>query len=282
MTSEKKVLANRRNGAKTSGPRTETGKRNSKRNALKTGLYARELYVRDEEQVEFDALVQSLRLQFRPETPMQEHAFELIGCCCWRVRLALRLEAFATVVRLIRDTDTESSNYQSTGQAGLIQWVGCSSKDLGNGIKFLQNLRADVATFGPLHLEQDGEMKDSLIKGFGQAYYDTLIEWKDMSPSAIQLAMHLALHAETFPKLTPLKALEPGEPRFVADPKLKWEMMVKLIDLKTQSLAELEAVSKVQTSISTQPEYCPRHFAEASRDLRRAVDWFLRLRQQKL
>ena len=76
--------------------------------------------------------------------------------------------------------------------------------------------------------------------------------------------------------------LKPGVPQVVPDPKLKQEMMVKIINLKIQSLGELSVISEVRQLTSTQAEFYPRHFAAAGRDLQRAMDWYLYLREKKL
>lgn len=107
-------------------------------------------------------------------------------------------------------------------------------------------------------------MKDSVIKGFGQPFYDTLVEWKGISATAIQLATHLANHVKTFPKLPPPPPLKPDVPQVVPDPKLKQEMIVKIINLKIQSLGELSVISEVRQRMSTQAEFYPRHFAAAT------------------
>lgn len=54
----------------------------------------------EEEQPEFNAMLESLRRQFEPGTEMQEIAFDQIVCCHWRVKLALRQEMVAIALRL--------------------------------------------------------------------------------------------------------------------------------------------------------------------------------------
>ncbi len=53
MTTLKRIEANRRNSRKSTGPKTRTGKTESKTNAMKHGLLAADLVVRDEDPVEF-------------------------------------------------------------------------------------------------------------------------------------------------------------------------------------------------------------------------------------
>ena len=66
MASDKKINANRENGRKGKGPTSAEGKAWSRRNAIKSGLFSRELVVAaaGERQEDFDALLSGLRNQF--------------------------------------------------------------------------------------------------------------------------------------------------------------------------------------------------------------------------
>jgi len=93
---------------------------------------------------------------------------------------------------------------------------------------------------------------------------------------AIQLADCLEHHRKTIPSAwDPLKAS--AEIKVVPDPKLKLQMVVKLIDLHIQPMRDL-VVSGSRQVTNVQSEVCQRHFATTSRDLRQAVDWYLYLR----
>lgn len=262
-------------------PRTEGDeKSNAGKNALKSGFYARELVINAEEQAEFDDLRESLRCQFAPATAMQQISFEQIVCFCWRCKLALRLEARAMDLALGADPQNGEGSEPKKGVT-LSERVGTSNESLRSGIRFLRNLRADVAENGLIHLERDGPCRDSVIKGLGQEFYDSLVEWKEFSVPAIQLVAHLDAHRRNFPP-GPSDPLNPGGTTVVPDPKLKWQMVVKLIDLHTQQLRDLLAANASRQLAKAQAEVCPRYFATASRDLHRAVDWYLYLREMKL
>ena len=83
------------NAKGSTGPESTTGKRRSAKNALKHRIFAKELFLSEEEKVEFGGLSNELRSQFEPATPMQEIAFDRVTCACWRCRLATRLEMSA-------------------------------------------------------------------------------------------------------------------------------------------------------------------------------------------
>jgi len=90
--SHEKTDAKRRNATKSTEPRTDRGKRDSAKNALRFGFFTREIVVKAEEQSEFETLRVSLRRQFTPATAMQKigssKSFVLAGGasspCVWR------------------------------------------------------------------------------------------------------------------------------------------------------------------------------------------------------
>src|ERR1035438_3921788 len=92
MTSFRKKDANKRNAAKSTGPKTETGKRSVRLNALRHGFYAHELTVSEPDQRDFETLRESLRGQLAPRTALQDIGLEQIDTCCWGGKLAIRLE----------------------------------------------------------------------------------------------------------------------------------------------------------------------------------------------
>lgn len=82
---EQQLEANRRNAAKSTGPRTAEGKHRSSRNALKHGLLAREVVILDgdgaETEADFDALLADLSDELRPRGVIEETLVERIATC---------------------------------------------------------------------------------------------------------------------------------------------------------------------------------------------------------
>jgi hypothetical protein len=92
MTSSKKKVSNKKNADKSPGPTTEIGKRRVRLNALKHGFYSRELTVSEPDKRDFETLRESLLVQLKPRSALQRIGFEQIITCCWRCKLAIRLE----------------------------------------------------------------------------------------------------------------------------------------------------------------------------------------------
>jgi hypothetical protein len=71
MVSQEKLRANRQNAAKSSGPRSATGKAAARQNARKHGVLSARLFVQGEVPQEFDALLQSLAQDLRPSGALE-------------------------------------------------------------------------------------------------------------------------------------------------------------------------------------------------------------------
>ena len=84
--SEKKLIANRRNAQKSTGPTTSAGKNRSKFNAVKHGLLARHAVIPEYEcDQEFDHLLRVLRSEFQPYSMIEETLVERIADCYWKL-----------------------------------------------------------------------------------------------------------------------------------------------------------------------------------------------------
>lgn len=96
-TSPKQIAANRRNAAKSTGPRTGEGLSVSKMNALKHGILSRQVLVRGlslrESETELEALHQRFRDELLPEGPLEELLVDQIVTAHWRLRRALSAES---------------------------------------------------------------------------------------------------------------------------------------------------------------------------------------------
>jgi hypothetical protein len=94
--SDRKIAANRKNALRSTGPKTERGKRAVSRNAITHGILAREVVITagdgEESQEEFDALAEELLEYYKPVGPMERKFVEKIAICWWRLGRAIRAE----------------------------------------------------------------------------------------------------------------------------------------------------------------------------------------------
>ena len=95
-TSPRKADANRRNAAKSTGPRTPGGKARSRLNALKHGILASQAVIATIEgradRKLFEATVEGLAQDFEPVGAYEQLLVQEIAACFWRKRRLLRFE----------------------------------------------------------------------------------------------------------------------------------------------------------------------------------------------
>jgi len=94
--SEAKLIANRANAQKSTGPRTPEGKARVRLNALKHGILASEAVIRAGEGAEeaeaFEALLAALKDDLAPAGALEELLVEKLAVIVWRWRRVLRYE----------------------------------------------------------------------------------------------------------------------------------------------------------------------------------------------
>jgi len=100
----KKVQANRKNAAGSTGPKTPEGKKRVRRNATKHGLLSREVLITTgdgkESKREFDRLVADLKQSLQPVGVLEDIQVQIIASLCWQRRRYQRCETAAIRSRL--------------------------------------------------------------------------------------------------------------------------------------------------------------------------------------
>src|SRR5579862_5506584 len=92
MVSEKQLEANRRNAAKSTGPKTAEGKSNSSRNNLRHGLTGQINLLPTEDREAHDAFCDELSESLNPETPMERQFALSVAEDSWRLNRARAIE----------------------------------------------------------------------------------------------------------------------------------------------------------------------------------------------
>ena len=116
MATEKQIAANRQNARSSTGPRTEHGKRRSRRNAVRHGLTAETIIDVLEDPAAYKALQRAIHADYRPHTNFE---LELVGrlvSLLWRLRRAVAIESglMGIQARLLRKGSTvkaQSANH---------------------------------------------------------------------------------------------------------------------------------------------------------------------------
>lgn len=97
--SERTQASNRRNAARSTGPKSAEGKSSSSRNALRHGILGSGLLLGDEDPAEYDTLFQSLVQDLRPQGALELIHVERIATAIWRQRRLIRAETAAVAFR---------------------------------------------------------------------------------------------------------------------------------------------------------------------------------------
>lgn len=92
MTTKKQQLANVQNAQLSTGPKTKQGKITARQNALKHGLLAKDLILKDENITEFDSFRQAIYQSLSPLGCLEEVLVEKIVSSAWRFRRLIQSE----------------------------------------------------------------------------------------------------------------------------------------------------------------------------------------------
>jgi hypothetical protein len=200
--------------------------------------------------------------------------------CAWGCKLARRLETKRLRVHLEPEEGQELQDEAPSGNVST-NWYGASNRDLASALRFLAELRQDVEANGWINAEQ---WKGQVTRILGQGYYDLLTAWIPMDATAIQAAIQLPAHARNFNMPLPPNLATDGA---LADPKLSWQMGINLIDLARLQMEDLARIRKMgdgrdQQDGASALDVAVRYVTTASRDLERAVKWFLHLKTEGL
>lgn len=120
VVSDRKLEAKRHNAQLSTGPRTERGKKYSRRNALKRGIFASTLLVQEVEDAgAFKKLLECLREHFKPNNEMEEVLVERLAILLWKQRRSLSWEA-----EMIRHRPLGSELHDALNQADGTNCLG--------------------------------------------------------------------------------------------------------------------------------------------------------------
>ena len=86
MASKARIIANRRNAQRSTGPRTPQGKTIASQNSLKYRLSAAQNVIKSENQAEFDFHRAQLLDELAPDTPIEYMLAEQIVTLSWRLK----------------------------------------------------------------------------------------------------------------------------------------------------------------------------------------------------
>ena len=130
MATKKQIIANRRNAQKSTGPRTAEGKARVSQNALRHGLFARQLLLPDECPRTFGRFRNHFFAQIKPIGQIETFLAERLIATAWRLQRLLRIET----EMITRDLD------KNTSHGKLFSLFGAKNERTSLGAAFSRNL----------------------------------------------------------------------------------------------------------------------------------------------
>jgi hypothetical protein len=93
MTNERQIAANRQNARNSTGPKTEHGKRRSRRNAIRHGLAAETIIDVLEDRATYKALQRAIHSDYHPRSNFELQLVGRLVSLLWRLRRANAIES---------------------------------------------------------------------------------------------------------------------------------------------------------------------------------------------
>jgi hypothetical protein len=93
MATEKQIIANQQNAQHSTGPRTESGKRRSRRNAVRHGLTAETVIDTLEFAADYRAFERAIKSDYSPQTAIEGQLVSRLASLLWRLRRAVIVES---------------------------------------------------------------------------------------------------------------------------------------------------------------------------------------------
>jgi hypothetical protein len=150
MTSEKQILANRRNAQRSTGPSSKRGKAISAMNSLKTGVFAKHLLLPDDNADEFGRLRIELHHEWQPMGPTETSFVERLVALLWRQRRIYHAECgLYTMHRQCPEgvggvaTALDKDGRETEAFTRLIRMDGAIERSIALAIRMLQKLQLE-------------------------------------------------------------------------------------------------------------------------------------------
>lgn len=177
-----KLSANRKNAQLSTGPKTALGKCKSALNAVKHGIFAKELMknVSGEELQNFEVLKLGLVESLKPKDAMQAILCEKISVDIWRLRKVLAFEQGATQLEML-NLDTSDSPVDLSRREVLVGHLESYKSELEN-LNQLKNLINNDALDNLSELSGEiyellFEVIQSVKQGFPEIYEKVEIDY---------------------------------------------------------------------------------------------------------
>jgi len=111
MSTQRKIDSARANGAKSHGPKTDSGRKKSSQNAVTHGLYANAVVLPTESHEQYQEMLDAYLHQFQPEGPVEHDLVEEMVAAKWRQRRLWAIEADLLEVEMLQQKAEVDAKY---------------------------------------------------------------------------------------------------------------------------------------------------------------------------
>lgn len=258
------------------GPRTALGKKRSCVNAVRHGIFTKELQLAPDERREYDALRASLEKELKPNSPLLGLLFENFLAATWRVKIADRCTQEG-ITKRVQDAP-QDSHFAHSGEINFPFQL--TSFELKRRIALL----GDIAQHLSCHGRLTGDMEKLTEKALGTAFLRTLHDWEPLDPTLIRMNENLLAKQRIYdlePVVQPPAQEKCDEYRAI-EGSIRIQTLLKLTQLKQQdfqlALQFVQETGERSTVVKDRLEIFLRYQTAARRDFYRALHEYRQLK----
>ena len=152
MTSQRQIEANRRNGSKSTGPRTPDGKRRSRGNAVRHGLTAETVIADLEDAEDYQAFQAAVISDYDAESAVEREMVLRLASILWRLRRATGIETalFTLAAREKSQHGGEPSSNTSVEVTGFLEHYAADGETTSTNEDWSENHEINNASSEPI------------------------------------------------------------------------------------------------------------------------------------
>ena len=216
-----------------SGPKTPLGKKRSRQNARRHGLFAAAFSFSAADEVDFRKLNLGFHEVLKPTNAVLDVMFDYVLACAWRLRDAFRYEQQELPKQFAIEHGESPEELQGVGESFP---YGLKARKTEQALKLLDELRTKVENRRVL----PPEFEAPVTQVFGPNFWKRLTEWDPPDPVMIlcsRSAEHAVEISKLFDREMPEEKVSPEEKKkyekkyVTADGVKEKEMMCKIIDI---------------------------------------------------
>ena len=198
MSTDRRIRASRANGALSHGPKTQAGKQRCLLNAVKTGVFAKSIVLKNESPGLLAKLRDEYYQHLQPANPIERDLVEEMVVSKWLCRRAWRLESSSVNYKMDQQKDTIEAQHSSLQEHSRTAIAHTDMYDNSAALPHIQ--RSQVRNSRAFHRALK-EVQDLRRNPKSEKYQADLVPNSDTtSPRRQDVLRRLLQHATSTPK----------------------------------------------------------------------------------